>query len=103
MRPNKPFRARRSPIGLLTLTMPPKLSVLDILHRTVVYSLVGISVYGIGMGVVVHRDTLRRGREVLEERVALGLPTTVMNDEVVEQKEKALAELAQAAVPGRNQ
>lgn len=42
--------------------MPPKLSVLDILHRTVVYSLVGISVYGIGMGVVVHRDTLRRGR-----------------------------------------
>ncbi|KIJ98913.1 hypothetical protein K443DRAFT_680354 [Laccaria amethystina LaAM-08-1] len=58
------------------------------------------------MGVVVHRDTLRRGRganlQILEERVALGLPTTVVNNEAVEQKEKALAELAQSAVPGRN-
>ena len=64
MHPNKTFRERRSPIVLTPRTMPPKLSVLDILHRTVVYSLVGISVYGIGMGVVVHRDTLRRGRGV---------------------------------------
>jgi hypothetical protein len=38
------------------------LPVLDILHRGVVYSLVGLSVYGIAMSVSVHRDTLQRGR-----------------------------------------
>jgi Cytochrome oxidase c assembly len=38
------------------------LPVLDILHRGIVYSLVGLSVLGVGMGVAVHRDTLQRGR-----------------------------------------
>jgi Cytochrome oxidase c assembly len=39
-----------------------RLSAADILHRGVVLSLVGVCVWGIGTGVLVHRDTLRMGR-----------------------------------------
>lgn len=46
-----------------TLNMPrARLSVADVLHRGVVLSLVGVCVWGIGTGVLVHRDTLRMGR-----------------------------------------
>ncbi|KZV75004.1 hypothetical protein PENSPDRAFT_681444 [Peniophora sp. CONT] len=48
----------------------------DILHRTLVYSLAGICVLGVGAGVAVTKDTVRRGQEVsaaLEERKAAGL------------------------------
>src|SRR5579863_3849371 len=40
----------------------PRLSAADILHRGVVLSLVGVCVWGIGTGILVHRDTLRMGR-----------------------------------------
>ncbi|KAF9012668.1 hypothetical protein BDQ17DRAFT_718773 [Cyathus striatus] len=43
------------------LTMA-RLSLIDYLHRGVVYSLVGLTVWGVGMSVAVHRDTMRRGR-----------------------------------------
>ena len=39
-----------------------RLSVGDILYRGVVPSLVGVCVWGIGTGVLVHRYTLRLGR-----------------------------------------
>ena len=39
-----------------------RLSVADVLHRGVVLSLVGVCVWGIGTGILVHRDTLRMGR-----------------------------------------
>ena len=39
-----------------------RLSVADILHRGVVLSLIGVCVWGIGTGILVHRDTLRMGR-----------------------------------------
>ncbi|KAI0061090.1 hypothetical protein BV25DRAFT_1806184, partial [Artomyces pyxidatus] len=38
------------------------LPISDILHRGVVTSLVGICVWGIATGYMVHRDTMRRGR-----------------------------------------
>lgn len=38
------------------------LPVLDILHRGVVLSLVGLSAYGIFASFAVHQDTLQRGR-----------------------------------------
>jgi Cytochrome oxidase c assembly len=38
------------------------LSVADVLHRGVVLSLIGVCVWGIGTGILVHRDTLRMGR-----------------------------------------
>ncbi|KAH9949282.1 hypothetical protein B0H21DRAFT_729478 [Amylocystis lapponica] len=39
-----------------------RMSISDILHRGVLYSLVGVSIWGIVMMGVVHRDTLRRGK-----------------------------------------
>ena len=51
--------------GSLTFTsvmVRARLSVADIFHRGVVLSLIGVCVWGIGTGVLVHRDTLRMGR-----------------------------------------
>lgn len=42
-----------------------KLPLLDILHRGVVYSLAGLTVWGIVMSVAVHRDTIQRGKGTL--------------------------------------
>ncbi|KAF8161423.1 hypothetical protein B0H34DRAFT_700909 [Crassisporium funariophilum] len=74
-----------------------RLGITDILHRGVVYSLVGLSGYAVVMSVLIHRDTMKRGREVIAEREALGLPTTmVKKEERTEEVEKTLAEQAQA-------
>ncbi|EIW80514.1 hypothetical protein CONPUDRAFT_56910 [Coniophora puteana RWD-64-598 SS2] len=40
----------------------PRLTVTDILHRTFVSGLAALSVYGLFLGYMVHRDTLARGR-----------------------------------------
>jgi len=70
-----------------------RLSITDIIHRGVVYSLVGLSVWGVVMMGVVHRDTLRRGRE------ALALKEAEKQKEQAEQaNELALAEAAQASL-----
>ncbi|KAF8340980.1 hypothetical protein F5887DRAFT_888337 [Amanita rubescens] len=39
-----------------------RLSFLDYLHRGVVYSLVGLSIYGIAMGVSAHKHIIEKGR-----------------------------------------
>lgn len=36
----------------------------DLIHRTVVYGLVGVCVWGVGTGLMVHKDTLQRGQGV---------------------------------------
>jgi len=74
----------------------PRLSLTDILHRGVVYSLVGLSVYGVVMSVVIHRDTLKRGREIIAQREAMGLPITPPKnqEELSEEVEKTLSEQA---------
>ncbi|TFK45040.1 hypothetical protein BDQ12DRAFT_674015 [Crucibulum laeve] len=73
------------------------LPVLDILHRGVVYSLVGISIWGVGMSVAVHRDTLRRGREIMAQREA-----SASQQQLDEQHELELAAKAQSAIRGRD-
>jgi len=73
-----------------------RLPLSDILHRGVVFSLAGLSVYGVVMAVLVHRDTLQRGRDIIVEREALGLPTTVKKEEHTEEVEQTLAEQALA-------
>ncbi|KAF8959933.1 hypothetical protein BDZ97DRAFT_1761087 [Flammula alnicola] len=75
-----------------------RLPLADILHRGVVYSLAALSVYGVVMSIMVHRDTMKRGREIMAEREALGLPTTPVEKQQVstEEVEKSLAEQAQA-------
>ena len=39
--------------------MPP---LADILHRTLVFGLLGVTVAGVGAGWAIHKDTLRRGQ-----------------------------------------
>jgi len=51
---------------------------IDIIHRSFVSGLVGISGYGLFMGWKVHEDTLRRGRGVFVQfTVALAYRLTV--------------------------
>ncbi len=52
----------RTPLTFPLVMVRARLSVADILHRGVVLSLVGVCVWGIGTGILVHRDTLRMGR-----------------------------------------
>jgi hypothetical protein len=39
--------------------MPP---LADILHRTLVVGLLGVTIAGVGTGWAIHKDTLRRGQ-----------------------------------------
>lgn len=39
-----------------------RLSITDMLHRGVVFSLAGLSVYAVVMSVLIHRDTMQRGQ-----------------------------------------
>ena len=54
-------RQIRLPFEPKTDMAPP---LIDIIHRSFVLGLVGISGYGLFMGWRVHEDTLRRGRGV---------------------------------------
>ena len=53
----------------MKLPLEPKIDMapplIDIIHRSFVLGLVGISGYGLFMGWKVHEDTLRRGKGVL--------------------------------------
>ncbi|KAI0667121.1 hypothetical protein C8Q78DRAFT_1082622 [Trametes maxima] len=99
------------------MALRTRLSISDILHRGLVWSLVGVSVWGIVMIGVVHQNTMRAGREVggldvgptilevysclyqaLAQQEALAKVETVKEDE---KNEIALAEAAQAALKGR--
>lgn len=51
----------RSPVYLLSVKMP-RMPLTDVLHRSLVTGLFGLTVTGVLMGVVIHRDTLARGR-----------------------------------------
>jgi len=44
---------------LIQVSMPP---LADILHRTLVVGLLGVTVVGVGAGWAIHKDTLRRGQ-----------------------------------------
>jgi hypothetical protein len=39
-----------------------RMPIADILHRGVVTSLFGLTVFGVFMGVAIHRETLKKGR-----------------------------------------
>ncbi|KAJ4500407.1 hypothetical protein C8R41DRAFT_811314 [Lentinula lateritia] len=43
----------------------PRLSVLDIIHRTVVYSLAGLTAWTVVSAVMIHRETLQKGRDLV--------------------------------------
>ncbi|TFK83436.1 hypothetical protein K466DRAFT_262919 [Polyporus arcularius HHB13444] len=77
-----------------------RLSVMDMLHRGFVWSLLGVSVWGIVMIGVVHRNTLAAGRGALAKQEALAKTVPVVSEE--EKNEVALAEAAQAAFKARS-
>ncbi|KAI0800320.1 hypothetical protein C8Q74DRAFT_1235817 [Fomes fomentarius] len=78
-----------------------RLSISDILHRGLVWSLLGVSVWGIVMIGVVHRNTMAAGRGALaKQEVLKAAQGTQVNEE--EKNEIALAEAAQAALKGRS-
>jgi hypothetical protein len=80
----------------------PRLSIGDYLHRGIVYSLAGLSLYAVVMSVLVHRDTIKRGQEIMAERKALGLSMDKPNKENTKEVEQSLAEQAQAIFRKRN-
>ncbi|KAJ3749409.1 hypothetical protein DFH05DRAFT_1476655, partial [Lentinula detonsa] len=42
----------------------PRLPVLDVIHRTVVYSLAGLTAWTVISAVMIHRETLQKGRGI---------------------------------------
>ncbi|KAH9856738.1 hypothetical protein C2E23DRAFT_721485 [Lenzites betulinus] len=89
------------------MAIRPRLAVSDVLHRGLVWSLLGVSVWGIVMMGVVHRETLKAGRgahmQALARQEALGqTPQVAPSPKEDEQKEIDLAEAAQAALKGRS-
>ncbi|KAI0343449.1 hypothetical protein BDW22DRAFT_1483505 [Trametopsis cervina] len=65
----------------------------DLLHRTFLYSLVGISGWGVFMMGAVHRDTLKRGRDYIALAAREAEAGSVEDRERAE-REVALAEAA---------
>ncbi|PPQ89006.1 hypothetical protein CVT25_005105 [Psilocybe cyanescens] len=76
----------------------PRLPLVDILHRGVVYSLAGLTVYGVVMSVLIHRDTIRRGEDYGRKT---GVGVTIDQTEEGEEIEQTLAEQAQAIFRNR--
>ncbi|KAG7091255.1 hypothetical protein E1B28_010304 [Marasmius oreades] len=64
----------------------PRIPLLDVLHRGVVYSLAGLSVWAIVSSVAVHRNTIRSGREYMERKEA----------EQRQQREEAMGPVSEA-------
>jgi hypothetical protein len=53
---------RKQATYLILTFMAKRIAIGDLVHRTVVVSLVGLTVLGIGAGYAIHQDTLKRGR-----------------------------------------
>ncbi|KAF9523820.1 hypothetical protein CPB83DRAFT_649611 [Crepidotus variabilis] len=74
-----------------------KLGVLDYVQRGVAYTCVGLCLYAVTMSVLIHRDTMRRGQGLMDERVKQGLPIpTTRKEEPSQEIEQTLAEQAVA-------
>ncbi|KAL5521395.1 hypothetical protein ACEPAG_9321 [Sanghuangporus baumii] len=71
-----------------------RMPVLDILHRTLLFGLVGFGALGILTGVQVHRGNLRRGKEMEKQKEA-----ALREGKQID--EKALAEAAQKILDSR--
>ncbi|KZT03927.1 Acylphosphatase [Laetiporus sulphureus 93-53] len=69
----------------------PQLSIYDYLHRGVVYSLLGLTIWGVVTMGLVHRNTMQKGKEALALKEA-----SVQQEQEQEDEENEIA-LAQAA------
>ncbi|KAI6046434.1 hypothetical protein EDC04DRAFT_2630899 [Pisolithus marmoratus] len=82
----------------------PRLTLPDILHRTAVSGLAALTVYGLFLGYMVHRETLAKGRELMAKREAEAkIQDSVAAQVADEAREQALAEAAaQSALKSRS-
>lgn len=74
-----------------------RLTLADILHRTVVSGLAALSVYGLFLGYMVHKETLAKGQEIMAKREAEARERELAQA-AEEARERALAEAAQSAL-----
>jgi len=74
-----------------------RMPIADILHRGLVTSLFGLTLFGVFCGVAIHRETLQRGREMIAQKEAEAEDLR-RDDAVDEMKEQALAAAAQSAL-----
>ncbi|KIJ15545.1 hypothetical protein PAXINDRAFT_114719 [Paxillus involutus ATCC 200175] len=78
-----------------------QLTLVDVLHRTLVSGLAGLTVYGVYLGYSVHQHTMQKGREFM----ALRETEAKARDEaqaVEEAREQSLAAAAQGALHKRS-
>lgn len=81
----------------------PRLTLPDILHRTVVTGLAALAVYGVFLGYMVHNETLAKGQELMAKREAEAKERGSAATQVVDEaREQALAEAAQSALKSRS-
>lgn len=74
-----------------------RLSIIDLAHRGVVYSLVGLSAYGLYIGYVSHRARMERARELMARR-----DESAQLTKQEEMHEQALAQAAQNAIRSKS-
>ncbi|KAI6007688.1 hypothetical protein F5J12DRAFT_720403 [Pisolithus orientalis] len=80
----------------------PRLTLPDILHRTVVTGLAALAVYGVFLGYMVHNETLAKGRRYFACPTSDLFYQTLSLQVVDEAREQALAEAAQSALKSRS-
>ncbi|KAJ7935319.1 hypothetical protein B0H13DRAFT_2304978 [Mycena leptocephala] len=79
-----------------------RLSVFDVLHRGVVYSLMGISGWAVFVGVYGHRERKAAMMEKVKETNSTSYPVERMAAaDQKEQEQMALARAAQGVVPSK--
>ncbi|KAI0278906.1 hypothetical protein BC826DRAFT_926525 [Russula brevipes] len=79
-----------------------RLSAADILHRGVVLSLVGVCIWGVGTGILVHRDTVIYSKPLHVALDTVGLTEVLLYEQKVEEaNEQRWAQAAQAVLRGR--
>lgn len=76
----------------VTLGCCHKMHLTDVLHRTVVVGLVGVTCWGVYAGASVHFNILAAGRQALAERERSEAQSA---DDLLKQREWQLAQLAQ--------
>ncbi|KAL4079248.1 hypothetical protein J3A83DRAFT_4367994 [Scleroderma citrinum] len=78
-----------------------RLTLADILHRTVVSGLAALSVYGLFLGYMVHKETLAKGQGTwpyfIEAPRIMTPPRKLMAKREAEVKERGLAQAAEEA------
>ncbi|XP_006461378.1 hypothetical protein AGABI2DRAFT_136403 [Agaricus bisporus var. bisporus H97] len=72
------------------------LPVIDLAHRGLLFSLVGITAYGFYLGYAGHNARMERGKEYMARR-----EEAERLAEEQKKLEKSLAQSAQSAIPGR--